>query len=279
MKSLCFPIRSSERLCNELTLLFNFTLNGGAYMSDSQIEPQDVDTGDMSEAEAIMAEEERTAAIARGEIDPNDDDGEDSTKKKPVLPVYPIAERVHVDTQEELNQVIAAHSEWMEAVLHPRKDVVGGRANLSDTDLRKFDLVGINLSSADMRRANLAGLDLTSANLSAANLEGANLQGVILRNAKMRRTKLTDADLRAADLTDAILTDVDLAVAILTSEDYQKRQAKAAPKEPEVVDDDKEDSESVLASDIDSDVELEDDFLVDPNEATTGDDDTPPTLH
>ena len=80
----------------------------------------------------------------------------------------------------------------------------------------------------------------------------------------------------AAAGTDAVLTDVDLTLAILTSEDYQKRQAKLAPKDIGPT------PNAELASEIDSDVESEigfDDETDVTDEAPASDENFSPTLH
>jgi hypothetical protein len=126
------------------------------------------------------------------------------------IPEIPVSQVRHVQSQEELDEVLAAHSLWVEQVLDPDVEVARGRANLSGVDLRGFSLREANLSGANLSKANLAEVDLTSANLSAANLTGAILACATLCGAKLRGAKLEGADLRGTDLTGAYLQGVDL---------------------------------------------------------------------
>ena len=86
-------------------------------------------------------------------------------------------------TQEQLNEILNKHKEWLYGN-------GGNWADLSDADLR-----WANLSGANLRWANLGGADLRWANLSGADLSGANL---------------SDADLSGADLRDANLSGANL---------------------------------------------------------------------
>ena len=133
------------------------------------------------------------------------------------IPEIPVSQVRHVQSQEELDEVLAAHSQWVEQVLDPDVEVARGRANLSGVDLRGFSLREANLSGANLAKANLAEVDLTSANLSAANLTGAILACATLCGAKLRGAKLEGADLRGADLTGAHLQGVDLSRCTLKS--------------------------------------------------------------
>lgn len=122
-------------------------------------------------------------------------------------------------SQEELKEILKKHEMWL-------KDEEGGeRANLinadlscvdlSYTNLRAANLMGINLSDsnlhnadltcADLRYANLTDADLTDVDLTCANLEGTNLTDADLRNANLKYTNL-----RCTDLTSANLENVDL---------------------------------------------------------------------
>ena len=86
-------------------------------------------------------------------------------------------------TQEQLNEILNKHKEWL----------YGNGGNWAD-------LRGADLSDANLRWANLRRADLSDANLSGANL---------------RRADLSDADLSGADLSDANLSDADLSGANL----------------------------------------------------------------
>jgi uncharacterized protein YjbI with pentapeptide repeats len=51
--------------------------------------------------------------------------------------------------------------------------------NLSDLDLRGFELTNIDLSGAYMRGANLSGQDLSKSELSGASIRNANVSGCL----------------------------------------------------------------------------------------------------
>ncbi|MBM4375913.1 MAG: DUF2169 domain-containing protein [Deltaproteobacteria bacterium] len=92
--------------------------------------------------------------------------------------------------------------------------------DLSDRDLRGYDLSGANFEGATLSRArldgcNLAGARLVGAALSRANLTGARCRGADLTRAVLSRTTAADADFREARLERATLLDADLASARL----------------------------------------------------------------
>ncbi len=150
------------------------------------------------------------------------------------LPEIPIAQVAVVTCLEDLQRVLADHQKWAEAVLDPNTEVASGRANLTNADLRGYELAGVNLSGANLSGANLAGCDLEGANLSVANLQGAVLACTNLRGAKLRRARLEGADLRGADLTNANLTGVDLSKTLMKTPEKAEDSAKtAAPIKPE----------------------------------------------
>lgn len=140
------------------------------------------------------------------------------TKNKNRLPEIPIAERAVINSQNDLDQVLAAHKRWVEAVLDPNVEVASGRANLQGLDLRGYQLAGANLSGANLAQCILTSSDLSRVNFTVANLQGAQLQDANLQGAKLTRAKLEGADLRGADLTGANLTGADLSKCILKSE-------------------------------------------------------------
>ncbi len=78
------------------------------------------------------------------------------------------------------------------------------------SDLRKADLIDINLSGANLTEANLSKASLMKAHLNRANLVGANLTEVNLSGAI-----LIEANLNSVDLTKAILHFTDLSNANL----------------------------------------------------------------
>lgn len=138
-----------------------------------------------------------------------------------------MANQKHV---ELLKQGVEQWNEWRKQ--HPEI-----RPDLSEVNLVKANLSGIDLSGADLRHADLYSADLSSANLSGADfrsaaliaahlnyaiLRGANLCSVILADADLRFADLSHADLRGiiladADLSGADLPDVDLSHANLNN--------------------------------------------------------------
>jgi Pentapeptide repeats (8 copies) len=77
----------------------------------------------------------------------------------------------------------------------------------------------IDLSDANLTRAYLNGVNLNRAALPRANLTGANLTGAKLQKAKLTNADLTNARLPGADLTDADLIGAKLSGADLTGAD------------------------------------------------------------
>ena len=64
-------------------------------------------------------------------------------------------------TQEELNEVLRLHKQWLES-----NGNKGKRA-----DLRRADMQDADMQDADMRGANLKGADLKGADMRGANLD------------------------------------------------------------------------------------------------------------
>ena len=122
----------------------------------------------------------------------------------------PVSLPVAISCREDLDKIVAEHRVWLDSVVHPKKKMVGGRANLKGADLSGYDLRGINLSGATMIGVNLANADMSGSNFTAADFTGANLKGANLANARLRRAVLKDAD-----VSDANLTDVDFRQAVL----------------------------------------------------------------
>jgi hypothetical protein len=77
--------------------------------------------------------------------------------------------------------------------------------NLTRTDLRGANIVGIDLAEADLNGANLQDAWLPSANLEGVDLIGANLQ-----RAWLSRVRLTGADLGDAQLEGAVFGETEL---------------------------------------------------------------------
>jgi len=113
-------------------------------------------------------------------------------------------------TQEQLNQILSDHKEWL------KNNLKGKRADLSGADLSGADLSGANLSGADLRHADLRHADLRHANLSGANLRHANLRHADLSGADLRHANLSGADLYWSNLYGADLSGADLSGANLS---------------------------------------------------------------
>jgi hypothetical protein len=132
-----------------------------------------------------------------------------------VLDTVQISPKSALRTEADMKEIIRLHEVWMNSVLNPRAAISAFRANLSETNLSGFDLVGANLSCADFRKATMIGTNLRGANLSNAWLQGANLQGANLASANLKRAKMDGADLRDADLTGVDLDSADFSKAIM----------------------------------------------------------------
>jgi hypothetical protein len=98
---------------------------------------------------------------------------------------------------EELAQVLADHTAWLEVKWQGRHD--------SENPHKRANLCGADLTSAQLRDVNLIGADLSEAKLFRADLRGA-----VLRQANLTRAEFRGADLRGADLDRATLTDTSL---------------------------------------------------------------------
>jgi uncharacterized protein YjbI with pentapeptide repeats len=140
---------------------------------------------------------------------------------------------------------------------HPRITPDLSKAELHGSDLRKFNLQGVNLRAANLcsahlsggnfRQADLFGAALCQANLSRTTLYGANLFGANLWGADLQEANLTEANLYGANLrrvnasqaqfarafckratlegallTDAYCGEVDLKDADITHKDLEK---------------------------------------------------------
>ena len=97
-------------------------------------------------------------------------------------------------SQEELEQILAAHQKWVES-----DGKEGNQADLIKANLEKADLFQANLQEADLMGANLQGADLLVANLQKANLAGAQLQGANLNGANLRGAELKHTNLEGAE--------------------------------------------------------------------------------
>ena len=133
-------------------------------------------------------------------------------------------------SEYELNSILNKHEMWL------LNDPKGERADLSGTDLRgaeligvdlsgatlyKADLIGVDLSGATLYKADLRGADLSEAELSGADLYGADLYGANLVLADLKCANLREANLYKANLYKADLIGVDLSGATLYKADLR----------------------------------------------------------
>jgi hypothetical protein len=122
----------------------------------------------------------------------------------------PVREPAQIKSQEDLDEVLARHLDWLAAVMNPNTMITLARANLSGTNLTGLDLEGRNLSGANLNGAILEKCNLNQANLTACDLRGANLSQATLVKAKLIRTKVAGAIFLGADLTDAQISQTDV---------------------------------------------------------------------
>lgn len=150
-----------------------------------------------------------TAVQAAGSSDPatkSDSSPEAKAEKtRPTFKEIVLSQACQPASQEEFEEIVSRHEQWIEAVLHPNKEVSGGRANFTGADLRNFDLSGVDLRGAIMNEVNLEGCSLRKANLATALLRGANLQNACFEEARLRRADLSDSIVAGADFHKADL--------------------------------------------------------------------------
>ncbi len=108
-------------------------------------------------------------------------------------------------TQNELNEVLSLHKQWLKS-----DGAEGKRANLKRANLKRANLNRANLNGTNLNGADLSGAYLYSADLSGADLCRANLNGADLKDANLHRADLSGADLSGADLYLADLSGANL---------------------------------------------------------------------
>ncbi|MFW7379170.1 MAG: pentapeptide repeat-containing protein [Oligoflexus sp.] len=126
-------------------------------------------------------------------------------KPRPSFREVTISQAVQPEDEDDWQRILERHSQWVDSVLHPTKEVSGGRANLSGADLRAFDLSGVDLRGAILNEVNLEGCNLRKANLATALLRRAKLKNACLEGAKLRRSDISYAELEGADFRQADL--------------------------------------------------------------------------
>lgn len=171
--------------------------------------------GSQQSASSVVKEEVVAPTITPGLQDPIGMSVESSEvkveaeDKKESFDEVPLSKPAVIDSPEDLIPILAAHLEWIESVVDPKKPIQGGRANLVGCCLSGFDLAGVDLRGANLQEADLSDANLFQANLSTANLANANLTNTNLTEAKLKRsflrganfegTKLEGVDFRWAD--------------------------------------------------------------------------------
>ena len=125
----------------------------------------------------------------------------------------------NIRTRQELDDILAEHSRWVESEGKSGTRARLRGADLSNADLGDADLGDANLSNANLSNAYLTNADLRDANLRDANLFGANLSGANLSGANLSDAGLSRAKLSNANLSEAILYNADLFNANLFSAD------------------------------------------------------------
>jgi len=135
-----------------------------------------------------------------------------------------------------LQQGVGFWNDWRNKNPETRPDL--SNANLSRVALKGIDLSrancrGIQLAETDLtlawlREADLIEANLCKANLTNAGLEYAELSGANLREAILYQAVLTRADFREADLTDANLTEAILSAAYLVRANLTRTNLRGA---------------------------------------------------
>ena len=93
-------------------------------------------------------------------------------------------ERSHISLLRSLQRKDGAE-EWS-AYKAKQRDIDLTRVDLSDKDLRGYNLARVNLTSAKLFNTDLSGADLSHANLAFADLHRSNLANAFLTSANSR---------------------------------------------------------------------------------------------
>lgn len=103
----------------------------------------------------------------------------DDTSKDPKPPADLPAEGYHTITQEEFDEKLKLHHQWLEFDEDEQEQQKDKRLVL-----KFYDLTQLNLEEKDLRKVNFFGCNLEKANLRGTILEEADLEYVILTGAK-----------------------------------------------------------------------------------------------
>ena len=106
--------------------------------------------------------------------------------------------------------------------------------NLIDTDLSKANLREANLAEADLRATILNGADLSGSDLVSTNLRGADLRGANLRRAYLFCVKMIAAKLNGATLTDCNVFGVSAWMLVGLEEAEQSNLVITPENEPQI---------------------------------------------
>ena len=139
----------------------------------------------------------------------------------------------HVESQDELDEIVRLHEVWMESVVNPSKDPGGSRANFEGMNLSGFDLSNKDLSCANFRNACLVGTNFTGAKLSRSDFSGADLQGSNFSGAKVKKANFENALLNDIDYDDTNFKGSNFTGTILEGKTLDKKSTSPAE---EVVD-------------------------------------------
>jgi hypothetical protein len=114
-------------------------------------------------------------------------------------------------SNEEILQVLKAHSKWLKNPKAPDKYRANFcEADLWDAHLNNAMLAGANFAKAKLQKAQLEQANLTRANFSEAQLQSANLDNAMLHLAILQKAMLESASLQNAMLYQANLQGADL---------------------------------------------------------------------
>jgi hypothetical protein len=113
-------------------------------------------------------------------------------------------------TQEELNEVLRLHKQWLESDGEEGKRAHMHRANLQGAYMQGVNLQGAYMRGADMRGANLKGADMRGADMQGADMQDANLKGAHMRGADMQDADMQGADIQGAHMRGANLKGANL---------------------------------------------------------------------
>jgi hypothetical protein len=142
-----------------------------------------------------------------------------------------IPKKKTITCQEDLVEVLAQHKLWQESVLDPNKEIIGGRADLSDQDISRYDLSYLDLRGVNLQNATLEETNLENSNLATAKLKGIKCYRTSFKNSSLRRADLTGASFISCNIEGADFSYAHLK--LTTFEDTDKKKGKFS-NEPKV---------------------------------------------